>query len=68
MNLTACKTYLWACLSKHVSSVYHVSYYSFSEIIILLFSEVTILQLMVANWALSAVIVKQENRRIKAFI
>jgi len=68
MNPTAHKTYLWACLSESVGSVYHIPDYPFSEIIIFLFGEVTALQLMVANWALSAVIiVKQENKRIKAF-
>lgn len=63
-----CETYLWACLYESVSSMYHIPYYPFSEVIILLFSEVTVLQLMVTNWALSTVIiVKQENKGIKAF-
>lgn len=63
MSLTVCKTYLWTCLSESVSSMYHISYYSFTEFIILLFAELTILQLMAANWALSTVsIVKQEDK------
>lgn len=63
MSLTACKTYLWTGLSESVSSMYHISYYSFTESIILLFAELTILQLMAANWALSTVsIVKQEDK------
>lgn len=59
INLTECKTYLWACLSESVSSMYHVLYYSFSETFIFFFSEVTVLQLMVANRALSTVIAKK---------
>lgn len=48
--------------------MYHVPYYSLAEIAVLLFSEVTVLQLMPANWALStAIIVKQENKREKRF-
>lgn len=35
---------------------------------VFLFGEVTFLQLMLANWALStAIVVKQENKRKKAF-
>lgn len=48
--------------------MYHVCYYSLAEITVLLFSEVTVLQLTAANWALAtAVTVKQENKREKAF-
>lgn len=68
MYLAVCKTYLWTCLSKSVGSMYHIPYYSLTEITVLLLGEVTVLQLMVANWALStAIIVKQENKRKKAF-
>lgn len=68
MNLTVYKTYLWSCLSKSVSSMYHILYYSLTEMTVFLLGEVTVLQLMVADWALSTtIIVKQENRRKKAF-
>lgn len=68
MKLAVCKTYLRTCLSESVSSMYHVPYYSLAEITVLLFGEVTVLQLMVANWALTtAITVKQENKRKKAF-
>lgn len=68
MYLAECKTYLRTCLSKSVGSMYHVPYYSLTEITVLLLGEVTVLQLMVANRALStAMTVKQENKRKKAF-
>lgn len=48
--------------------MYHVPYYSLAEIAVLLLGEVTVLQLLLANWALStAIIVKQGNKRVKGF-
>lgn len=63
LSLTACKTYLWTCLSESVSPMYDISYYPFPQIIVLLFGELTIFQLMVANGTLSTA--NSETRRQK---
>lgn len=67
MNLTVQETYLWTCLSESVSSMDDVPYYSLAEIAVLLLAEVTALKLVLANWAFSTAIMKQENKRKKVF-